>query len=117
LFFPYWGRNVQGYLPPNPATGTLASCPSGGAATLSLITSDNSWADLGALPARWKNLSFVSCGAQSSGDVVTAKDLTITSVSPARVAGTYEIVVQGAGPRAGSTLRVRGSFDVTPTSQ
>jgi hypothetical protein len=84
---------------------------------MTLGTSDNSWSELDALPLRWKNLVFTSCGVQSSGDTVTARDLTITTVSPARVAGTYEFVVQGAGPRAGSTLRVHGVFDVAPTAQ
>ncbi len=115
--FPHWGRSVQAWTPQNPTPGTIVSCPAGGPGTLSLITSDNSYADLGALPARWKNLTFVSCGAQSSGDTVTARDLTITSVSPARIAGSYDILVQGAGPRAGSTLHVHGVFDLVPQPQ
>jgi hypothetical protein len=115
LDFPHWGRSIQIGLPAHPSTGTLASCPSGGSASLALITSDNSWAGLDALPLRWKNLIFASCGAQSSGDTVTARDLTITAVSPARVAGTYDVVVEGAGPRAGSTLHAHGVFDIAPT--
>ena len=63
---------------------------------------------------RW--LTFSSCGVQNSGDTVTGLDMTITSVSPARIAGTYDIIVQGAGARAGSTLHVHGVFDVPPQS-
>lgn len=114
LYFPYWGRNVSINLPVTAGTGMLASCPSTYTATVALTTSDNSWADLGALPSRWKDLVFTTCGAQAAGDVVTARDVMIMSLSPARIAGTYEIIVQGGGPRAGSTLRVHGSFDVTP---
>jgi hypothetical protein len=113
LFFNHYGRNIQISFTGAP-TGPVTQCPEGGGASLGLITSDNGWAKLEALPARWKGLIFTACGEQSSGDVVTARDLTLTSASPARVAGHYEILVQGAGPRAGSTLRVRGVFDVTP---
>ncbi len=115
--FPHWGRSIQAWLPKDPVPGTIVSCPTGGTGNLSLITSDNSYAGLGALPDRWKNLTFVSCGAQNGGDVVTARDLIITTVSPARIAGSYEILVQGAGVRAGSTLRVHGVFDVAPQTQ
>ncbi len=116
LFFPYWGRNVQIFVPAGATAGPLTSCPSN-AVSVSLTTSDNSWAGLGTLPARWKNLTFVSCGATTDGDVVTARDVSLTQVSPARIAGSYEIVVQGKGAREGSTLRVRGVFDVAPTVQ
>jgi hypothetical protein len=113
LFFNHYGRNVQISFTGAP-TGPVTQCPEGGSASLGLITSDNGWAKLEALPARWKGLTFTACGEQGSGDVVTARDLTLTNASPARVAGHYEILVQGAGPRAGSTLRVHGVFDVTP---
>jgi hypothetical protein len=115
--FPHWGRSVQAWTPANPTPGTQVSCPDGGPGSLGLITSDNSYAGLDALPARWKNLTFVSCGVQSSGDVVTARDLIVTSVSPARIAGSYDIMVTGEGPRAGSSLHVHGVFDVAPQTQ
>lgn len=116
LMFPGAGRSVQIYVPANPSPGPLTSCPSN-AVPVSLITSDNGWAGLDALPARWKNLIFTACGASSTGDVVTARDVTLTQASPARVAGTFEILVQGKGTREGSTLRVHGAFDVVPTVQ
>jgi hypothetical protein len=116
LGFPYYGRSVQLNLPSAVATGNVLSCPGSGPVSLSLVTSDNSFAGLDSLPSRWKGLVFTSCGPQSSGDQVTALDVTISSVSPARVAGSYEIIVKGAGARANSTLRVTGVFDVAPTS-
>lgn len=113
--FPWWGRNVSLFFDQDAGTGTIASCSGGRGHTMTFNTLDNSYALLGALPSRWKGLVFVGCGVQSSGDVVTALDATLTHVSPARIAGTYEVIVVGHGAREGSTLRVRGVFDVTPS--
>jgi hypothetical protein len=116
LAFPYFRRSVQIYLPQNLTVGAVTACPQS-ALSMSLITSDNSYAGLSALPARWRNLIFTSCGAQSEGDQVIARDLTLTNASATRLAGSYEFIVKGAGPRANSTLRVTGAFDVAPTVQ
>ncbi len=116
IFFPYFGRNVSITVPSDATAGPLTSCPSN-AVVVTLMTSDNAWAGLDALPARWRGLVFTLCGASTGGDVVTARDVTLTHVSPARIAGHYEILVQGKGAREGSTLRVRGVFDLVPTVQ
>lgn len=116
LAFPFYGRNISLTLPATVGTGNVLSCPSSGPVELSLNTSDNGFAGLSALPARWKGLILTRCGTSAAGDQVMARDVTLSVVTPARVAGTYEFIVQGAGPRAGSTLRVTGAFDVAPVA-
>lgn len=115
VMFPENGRNVQINVPAGAAAGSLTSCP--GSAAVSLSTGDNSWSGLDALPLNWKNLLFTTCGASTSGDTVVARSVTFTQLSPARMAGSYEWIVVGKGLREGSTLRVRGAFDVAPKNQ
>jgi hypothetical protein len=119
LYFPHWGRNVQISMA-NASTrsaGTYSSCPGGAVSgtTMGVITSDNGWASLDALPLAWKSLNFSSCGTISSGDTVQTLTLTFTTLSTTHVVGSYQVVVQGANARAGSTLKISGAFDLNPT--
>jgi hypothetical protein len=119
LYFPHWGRNVQismGNVSTRSA-GTYSSCPGGPASgtSIGVITSDNGWASLDALPMVWKSLNFSSCGTISSGDTVQTLTLTFTTLSTTHVVGSYQTVVQGANARAGSTLKISGAFDLQPT--
>src|SRR5262249_20936070 len=112
LFLPKWGRNVQIYLHADTLKPGTFNCP--GSHVFGLITSDNGFDGLDKLPPEWKSLSVAGCGKASSGDLVTKSELTISTLRPDRVAGRYDLVIDGAGPRSGSTLRVSGEFDEKP---
>jgi hypothetical protein len=84
---------------------------------LSLITSDNGWADLDALPARWKGLILNGSHCINPGDDELAMwSLEITTLDPGRVAGSVTIELAGGGPRSGETLHIASEFDVEATS-
>jgi hypothetical protein len=119
LYFPHWGRNMQISMS-NVSTrsaGTYSSCPAGAVSgtSIGVITSDNGWASLAALPLAWKSLNFSTCGTISSGDTVQTLTLTLTTLSTTHVVGGYQVTVQGANARAGSTLTISGAFDLVPT--
>lgn len=116
LFFPHYGRNVTLTVAAGGATGKISDCTAEKDGVLTLNSLDNGYTGLAALPAAWKGQIWAGCGAQSSGDTVIARDASLTANGPTRIAGTYELVVQGGGDRAGSVLKVRGAFDVTPAS-
>lgn len=116
LFLPHFGRNVQIQVAQATTRGTFtASCPSWPTQgpNLGVITSDNTFGPTVAqLPAVWKNLNFGDCYGPP-GDTLQTLSLSGT-VSPSRFYGTVDVVVVGAGPRAGTTLRIHGTFDVNP---
>ncbi len=109
LFLPHWGRNVQAYWtsPPAPGTHGCADMTATGL-RVGLLTVDNSWANLDALPERWKNLNITSCAFTPDTYTVT---LTLDATS-GRYRGTLHIEVVGAAERAGETLTVDGTFDI-----
>jgi hypothetical protein len=88
----------------------LAALPSEYALTLNTVASPV------ALPAEWRGHVFgfrgPACGlaVDDPASVVTFT-WTLTTVTRERLAGSYEVVLAGKGSRAGSTLRVSGSFD------
>ncbi len=117
LYFPHWGESVTiapGLLADIP-TDIPLSCFSTPQINLRLTTIDDGYAGLMNLPAVWQNLDFGSCGT-ASGDVVQVATATFTTLSSTHYVGSYEFLIQGMGPRAGSTLHVYGSFDVVPIS-
>jgi hypothetical protein len=69
------------------------------------------------LPPEWLNLqtdfsSIFGCGTgRTPGGNITSFNWSLTTVSSSRLAGSYDITIQGTGARAGSTLRVHGTFD------
>lgn len=118
IAMPFWGRNVtitvEDVGSTAPFSATCADFQNTGFA-LSLITSDNSWADLDALPATWKGLIATdsSCaGGLVDGDMLQRWDIEMTTLSSTSAAGTVDIEISGGGPRSSETLRISGSFDV-----
>jgi hypothetical protein len=114
IFLPYWGRNVQATL------GDYGSLVPGiyycddyatGPVNVSLITSDNSWAGLEDLPEEWKTLIVTYCDAVGTSPDAIDMWLRLDAVG-ARLAGQYQATIVGAGPRAGHTLVIEGTFDV-----
>lgn len=70
---------------------------------------------LDSLPPTWRGLVFSrnNCDADSL-DFASTYELTLTAVSPNRVVGSFEMVIEGGGPREGQTLRAVGAFDAVP---
>jgi hypothetical protein len=117
FFLPYQGRNIQIQVSQASTRGAFtASCPAWPTQgpNVGVITSNNSFARAAAnLPIAWRNLTWGDCYAPT-GDTLQTLSLTGTVVSPSRFTGSLDIVVVGSGPRAGTTLRVFGTFDVNP---
>lgn len=65
------------------------------------------------LPGEWIGEDFDShyTGCVVSPDVPLSYTLTISSLSASHAAGSFDVMAQGGGPRAGSTLHVFGDFD------
>ena len=97
-----------------PKASTVASvsqsCPGSSPSSDYLIRSDTS-SDM--LPLAWQNLGFSGCSA--APDTILSNTLT-ASVSPTHVSGSFDVDIQGGGPRAGSTVHIHGTFDVNPTA-
>jgi hypothetical protein len=112
LFLPYFGRNVQATWTSPPAPGTY-DCADiiAGTMQIALITSDNGWANLDDLPAQWDNLNINTCNA--AGTIPDTVEMTLTlTTTQGRYTGSYWAQIVGAGPRAGETLVLDGTFDV-----
>jgi hypothetical protein len=109
---PYWAPNLEFGVSGASAGGTITiNCQDPPGAILRFDTHDNGWSTFAAsLPLAWQSLYFRRCGIAESGDEVTRWWLEAT-YSSSRVSGQFEIVIQGAGIRAGQTLRAWGTFD------
>ncbi len=117
VFLPLNGRSVQMWFSHVSDAGLVSmDCAQTSALSMTLGTGDNTWAGIrDKLPLEWQNLIFTSC-TTSTGDTVERYHLE-ADVTPQRIAGSFEVRVRGGGVRAGSTLRVSGTFDVVPKPQ
>lgn len=99
----------------NASTVSSASVPNcaayvGSGVSFDLNTLDNGSAPTG-LPAVWTGLSFTNCSPNSGKDVMTSLSISVSSVTSSHMTGTFDVQVDGGGPRAGSTLHVFGDFN------
>ncbi len=80
---------------------------------MSLSTAEPRAALFKPLPIEWQHLSLTdrNCEDPRGKDRIRRWDLVLTRVSTARIAGRFHIVVEGGGPRKGTTLEVKGRFD------
>lgn len=117
---PHYGRNIQINIADASTANRLSySCADEPITIgpLSLITSDNGWAELDALPDRWKSLILNGSHCLNPAeDTLSVWELEVTSVDPGHVVGTATIEITGGGPRAGETLRIESAFDLDATS-
>lgn len=112
LFLPTFGRNVQATWASPPAPGTY-DCTDiiAGTIQIALITTDNGWANVDDLPAQWGDLNINTCNA--AGTIPDTVEMTLTlTTTQGRYVGSYWAEIVGAGPRAGETLVLEGTFDV-----
>jgi hypothetical protein len=71
------------------------------------------------IPLDWKGEGFAhyDCDPFGQGDEVTGYTLNLTTVTDSRITGAFGMTVAGSGARAGDTLEVSGSVDMTLTSE
>ena len=121
VLLPKSGRNVMlSVLDVSQGGGFFWSCddqnPRG---YMSVLTSDNGWSKLDALPAPWKNVTFAS--GRDCMPIGGLKDefktfrFSVSESSTGVLKGDLEIEIVGAGPRRGSTLTIEGKFDAELT--
>ena len=80
--------------------------------TFGILTYDNGYAGLDALPTQWQGLTFDTSGCTpNTGDTFSTFILEVTTLTMTHAIGRYEIEIHGAGSRANSVLSIRGRFD------
>lgn len=119
IAMPHFGRNVTVSVTDVTTTPTLhASCDdmSSGQRPLSVITSDNGWSHLDELPMRWKgvilNASHCADGT-IDGDQLVQWETNLTVLTRYNVEGTVVVEIRGGGIRAGETLLIESTFDLS----
>ncbi len=72
------------------------------------------------LPSEWSGQNYWrgSCShVEDSGDSIQTWSWEVTSMSTSHATGSFEVVIDGQGPRAGQTLRIEGAFDTDLTTR